>query len=83
MPPTGNLPDFRKVRDDIKELIKNKPDKEATIPDIVGRVAFDIPAAIARAFEEPVIAITSKTSTIPVTVPSKPNKGAAATSVLI
>ena len=31
LPPTGNLPDFKKVRDDIKELIKSKPDKGPTL----------------------------------------------------
>ena len=63
--------------------IKNIPDKDVTMPAIVGNVAFEIPAAIALAFEDPVIAITSKTSTIPVTVHSNPSKGAAATNVLI
>ena len=41
----------------------------------MGSVALAIPDAIARAFPVPVIAIMSKTSIIPVTVPNNPSKG--------
>lgn len=30
-PPTGNLPDFKKVRKDLKDLIEGKPDKGPTL----------------------------------------------------
>ena len=51
------------------------PDKAATMPAMVGTVAFDTPEAIDRGFPEPEIAMTSNTSIIPVTVPSKPSSG--------
>ena len=59
------------------------PDNAPTIPAMVGIVAFDTPAAIERAFPEPDIAITSKTSIIPVTVPINPNNGHKATKAWI
>ena len=53
------------------------------IPAIVEIVACDMPAAIARAFPFPVIAITSKTLIIPTTVPSNPSIGQIAINIFI
>ena len=67
-----------KVAFSIEDLIavrRNKPTIEIKSPVIVGSVALAIPEAIALAFPVPVIAMISKTSIIPVTVPSKPNNG--------
>ena len=61
----------------------NNPESAATIPAIVGIVAFETPPAIALTSPPPVKAITSKTVIIPVTVPSNPNSGATAIRVLI
>ena len=52
------------------------PESAATIPAIVGTVALDTPEAIERGLPDPEMAITSKTSIMPVTVPSKPKQGA-------
>ena len=49
------------------------------MPAMVGMVAFDTPDAMARALLLPVMAMTSKTSIIPVTVPSSPSRGHRAT----
>ena len=53
----------------------NKPTIDINNPVIVGRVALAIPDAIALALPVPVIAMMSKTSIIPVTVPNKPRTG--------
>ena len=53
------------------------------MPAMVGMVAMYTPEAMARALPEPTMAMTSKTSIIPVTVPRSPNSGHTATSVLI
>ena len=45
------------------------------MPAMVGIVARETPDAIARGFPEPAMAMTSKTSIIPVTVPKSPNNG--------
>ena len=50
---------------------------------IVGIVARDTPPAIDLASPPPVTAMILKTSIIPQTVPSRPKRGARATSVLI
>ncbi len=57
------------------------PDSAATIPAIVGMVALDTPDAMDRGLPDPAIAMTSNTSTMPVTVPSRPSKGHKATQV--
>ena len=46
-----------------------------TIPAIVGSVARATPPAIARGELPPTIAMTSKITIMPVTVPSRPSKG--------
>ena len=66
-----------------RNVIANNPDIEITRPVIVGRVAFETPEAIALGFPVPVKAMTSKTSIIPVTVPSSPSNGQRATKPLI
>ena len=53
------------------------------MPAIVGTVAWETPAAIARTFPEPETAMTSNTLIMPVTVPMSPNNGQSATSVWI
>ena len=65
------------------KVIANKPVIDITNPVIVGSVALDIPPAISLGFPVPVKAITSKTSIIPVTVPSRPSSGQSATKPLI
>ena len=54
---------------------KNSPTIDIKSPVIVGSVALAIPEAIALALPVPVIAIMSKTSIIPVTVPRSPSSG--------
>ena len=56
-------------------MLKISPDSAATIPAMVGRVAFDTPPAMPGVATARGIAITSKTSIIPVTVPRRPNIG--------
>ena len=51
------------------------------MPVIVGRVAFVIPEANARALPVPKNETTSNTSIIPVTVPRRPNTGHKAINV--
>ena len=53
----------------------NNPTMEINNPVIVGKVALAIPEAISLALPVPVMAIISKTSIIPVTVPRRPSKG--------
>ena len=64
-------------------MVANTPERAVVIPAIVGKVAFETPPAIDLASPPPVKAITWKTSIMPVTVPSRPNKGARATHVFI
>ena len=59
------------------------PERAATMPAIVGTVALDTPDAMERGLPDPEMAITSKTSIMPVTVPSRPSRGHRATQVLI
>ena len=54
-----------------------------SVPAIVGTVALDTPEAVERGFPDPDIAITSKTSIMPVTVPINPISGHNATHVFI
>ena len=54
-----------------------------TMPAMVGIVAALTPSAIARGLPDPMLAITSKTCIIPVTVPSNPNIGSKAMNVVI
>ena len=68
--------------DDLIAVKRNSPTIETNKPVIVGNVALAMPEAIALAFPVPVIAMISKTSIIPVTVPSKPRRGHSAIKAL-
>ena len=84
--PTSRLSDTRSDSSREKRwswMLKSMPDSAATMPAIVGSVAFETPPAMPRALPLPATAITSKTSIMPVTVPSSPNMGHSLTSVLI
>src|SRR3990167_8352140 len=53
------------------------------MPAMVGRVACQTPAAMPRGLPVPLMASTSNTATMPLTVPSKPSSGYIATRVLL
>ena len=65
----------------VRYIAAKDPDNAATMPAIVGSVAFETPPAIALASPPPLNAITWNTSIIPVTVPKSPNKGASTIQV--
>ena len=58
-----------------------RADRATTRPAMVGMVALETPLAMARAFPDPRIDMTSKTWIMPVTVPMRPSRGHSATSV--
>ncbi len=62
---------------------KNRPERAATMPAMVGTVALEIPEAMARGEPVPVTARVSNTWTMPTTVPSSPISGQRAISTLI
>ena len=64
-------------------MTRSTPESAPTIPAIVGTVAWETPAAIARTLPDPDTAMTSKTLIMPVTVPSSPSSGQSATRVWI